>query len=322
MNRTLESIRFDQSKSESSEYLKLIDSTIDPLSVTTDIVRDNKMIGCLKQLGLVWEKLGQSTSVRSQQTQQLRAKLIEIVERIKIEQKQLLERMFLDRENLREELSRLTEGLRRKSINISQNLSLIEQNKLLREEIESLSRIKNERLMRLNEIRAKMIEVSWEENVCTSLNVDCVTPQLETDIPSEEELENYQKRFEELDAKLAMKKNRFNSLNDSIQKLCKQIDFVPRTESESNLFGADPKKFIYSEKNMFELSNFYIKITQRYNSLYKEMEQSFERLRNLWNRLDIDPIEQQQFQSKLNIIITQPPTSRLWIDNREKKIDR
>lgn len=123
------------------------------------------MIGCLKQLGLVWEKLGQSTSVRSQQTQQLRAKLIEIVERIKIEQKQLLERMFLDRENLREELSRLTEGLRRKSINISQNLSLIEQNKLLREEIESLSRIKNERLMRLNEIRAKMIEVSWEENV-------------------------------------------------------------------------------------------------------------------------------------------------------------
>lgn len=167
-----------------------------------------------------------------------------------------------------------------------ENITLLQHCKRLKTKFNELNVVREKRLTRWQELREKQ---TW---LCIVLGIKTPTNKTKTDIPTEDELKELSRFVVDLEREEANRKKTYAELMDFLSSYMDQLEYIPQNKFEENILTEKP---CYTESHLREMTKLKDKLKEVDASNRKRFEKLKSRLESLYERLDVDREEREEF---------------------------
>nr|XP_045596197.1 protein regulator of cytokinesis 1-like isoform X1 [Procambarus clarkii] len=172
-------------------------------------------------------------------------------------------------------------------------LKLYDLERCLRHKVAELRTEVNKRRDTLRDLRDK------EKELCDRLSEEpCIIPK--KPIPSKEDMEEVERRIRTLEQEKTNREKTFKRLKRNLSSLLEQLELKPSYPFEHSILSDIEGLFILSCENLQKLKQ----LNEDYDQKVKENEcaclQLHEQIRLLYDRLEVDPVERDNFFASIN----------------------
>ncbi|CAL1277472.1 unnamed protein product [Larinioides sclopetarius] len=243
----------------------------------------------LKRLYDVWKIFGIDSSQKAQRAKAVWVHIKNLLKDIFDEETSFCNDIKERIENYRLKIQDLSKALSISPKEVNEG-SLIKQEEMLRQELDSLSKLKHKRLKSYRDLK------SVELQLCRILNMPEHQLPSNTGVPSENDLDELQQHINMLKKEKEMRQRKFCMVKKELTTIWETTELTPETPLE---------KEILSEKENFSLSNETFKALEEIISKAKKKKMELEdekktllkKLNTLWERLKVDQSKRVEFLS-------------------------
>ncbi|CAK9300286.1 unnamed protein product [Gordionus sp. m RMFG-2023] len=254
----------------------------------------NYVESSLLKLYAVWQEIGFEEGVIEDRSSQVFKHFKVILDRMIVEEGQLKEHYKNKSQELTKKISKLCLLLGHEPFKLECNLNLIEMNDNLSLKFEKLCTEKATRLEEVIELK------KHEEKLCKCMDIK--PHKLVHEIPTKEELQEFKIFIKKMEDEKSTRISTFNILKQSILELYKILEYSPSDPLEKQIKDVEVENFILSLANIKDLND--ILENLKFQKIERETKLStiVEKLKELWQRLDISANHQNIFLAKYNNI--------------------
>lgn len=166
------------------------------------------------------------------------------------------------------------------------NQTLLQCCKKLKNKFTELNVVKEKRMNKLDELKGKQM------GHCLVLGIEAPQIRLQTDIPTEDELQKLAGAVLELEKEVIRRKEKYYLMKELISKCMNELEYEPENDFERDILNEIPN---YKEDHLMEMTNLHAKL-EAHITLNKE---KYDRLKNqlisLYERLDVPATEREAF---------------------------
>lgn len=209
-----------------------------------------------------------------------------LLEEMLIETQSRRTRLFQDIEALVEKISVLSKELKKEVDLDYKNEPLVEVESKLRAELKNFQTIKEERLTKYKQLLEK------EHEICQVLGTKAIG--IDTSLPSEKEIKNYQTRLTEQEEEIIKLKQIFQRIQTEILEMIAELSYEPSDDFEKIVCN-DYDNFIYSVNNMTKLREFRDRLHGEIEALKELADKKRQELIKLWDYLNVTQDECNKF---------------------------
>lgn len=258
-------------------------------------VNDNIKFSVLESITAledIWQEIGIKEEQKEQRNNTVVEHVEDLLKEMLAEEDELKQKMYLKTEEYKRELSELCNDLGLPPKQIPSNLSLLQLEGKLRNDVDTLNKEKHDRLKSLKRLR------NDEQELCDRL----VMPQHELNFvgcPTLEQLRELEQNVKFLKAEKGRRLELFKKLQASIKQLWTELDAEPVMEMEQRLCREDADDtFVLSNQNLEDMTNLQKKLEQEHSDLIQQIDGLRARVKSLYERLDTCKEEREKFLKK------------------------
>lgn len=268
---------------------------------------------CINDFARVWQDIGLETNHRLDRRNSMVEHVGQLLLEMLEEEKTLKHKMEKSVQTCMDEMKQIEQELKLTSSHKElATKTLLEKERLVRERVDALKKIKHDRMKRFKRL------TEMEIALCHSLELKSeFSDKYQTlAVPSEEELQGYRKRVDHLESIKDQRQVEYRNIREKALGIWEELETTPSDNIGIQLHGGDVRNFVFSEQNMEKLERYFKKL----EAVALKQEKDAEYLRNqiipLWERLEIPGIFREEFLSKHSGYKT-------WmIDELQSELDR
>ncbi|KAK5618545.1 hypothetical protein CRENBAI_016865, partial [Crenichthys baileyi] len=249
----------------------------------------NKALCHLKD---IWEEIGIPEDQRLQRTNVVKNHIKNLLEMMVKEEESLKKRLLSSIQTCRTEMEKLCLELQIPIFEEEEGISMLQQEKNIRTEVEALIKEKNQRMQQLKAL------LEQDQDLCDIL---CsipygIAPDL---VPSLEQLENFHQHIGKQNEEKARRYAEFTELKKQIVLIMEELDHVPETSFEKDVVCEDEDSFCLSRDNIMSLKLLLCQLEERKAENEATCESHREKIQQLWNRLQVPQEERELFNEHM-----------------------
>uniref|UniRef100_A0A3P9LXE4 Protein regulator of cytokinesis 1b n=1 Tax=Oryzias latipes TaxID=8090 RepID=A0A3P9LXE4_ORYLA len=189
----------------------------------------NKALSRLKD---IWEEIGIPEEQRLQRTSMVKNHIKNLLEMMIEEEEALRKRLMHSIHKCRAEMQRLCLELQLPVFQEEEGLSILQQEKNIRIEVEALMKERAQRMQQLQDL------LDQEQDLCHTL--DCKAFGLTADaVPSQEQLESFKHYISHQNAEKAQRHAEFRELKKRVILCMEELDHIPESSFEKDVVHED-----------------------------------------------------------------------------------
>lgn len=301
---------------EDSTHLKVIKVESD-MRMTMSTERNTRMskiregvmftlLESVTSLEDIWEEIGIKEDQKEQRNNTVTEHIQELLKEMLAEEDDLKSKIKIRTQEYKNELEQLCVDLAVPDKQIPTNLSLVQLESRLRNDVDLMNKEKHDRLKTLKRLRTD------EMALCESL----MMPQHDLNFvgcPTLEQLRELEQNVKFLKAEKSKRFDLFKKLQVSIVQLWKELEAEPSNELEYKLCQPDADEtFVLSTMNLDELTDTQKKLEEEHNSLIAQITALTEKVKSLWERLETPGKERNDILQRS--VIKTPKVAKLLLN--------
>ncbi|XP_071946769.1 protein regulator of cytokinesis 1-like isoform X2 [Antedon mediterranea] len=243
----------------------------------------------LSQLTHIWNEIGICEEQRQERQTVVMHHLRNLLQEMVDEEQEMSNRLKQSVDKCQCELKTLVQELGEEHVKPDEGLTILQLEKLLRSQVDSLSKVKQQRLDYLKSLK------ETEQALCDAL---CVTPHyIPTGIvPTQKDLDKLKEHIESLTSEKANRQSIFSSTKKEIVSLFENLEQGPNTSFEREVLCEEEDTFQLSLANLEALKQLRndLEITEKENEILAH--ELYDKIKSLWKRLRVDEAEKEDFQ--------------------------
>ncbi|XP_062275648.1 protein regulator of cytokinesis 1b [Scomber scombrus] len=249
----------------------------------------NKALCHLKD---IWEEIGIPEDQRLQRTNVVKNHIKGLLEMMVKEEESLKKRLISSIQACRTEMETLCLELQLPVFEDEAGISMLQQEKNIRTEVEALTKEKTQRMQRLKTL------LEQDQDLCDIL---CSMPYgiAPDSVPSLEQLENFQEHISNQNAEKAKRYAEFTDIKKQIILNMDVLDHLPETSFEKDVVCEDEDAFCLSRDNITSLKLLLCQLEERKAENEAMCEDHREKMQQLWNRLQVPQEERELFNEHM-----------------------
>ncbi|XP_052225919.1 protein regulator of cytokinesis 1-like isoform X3 [Dreissena polymorpha] len=243
----------------------------------------------MAKLYQIWDRIGIGKANREYRSSTVIKHVQGLLDEI-VEEEVVLERQIETRiADLTQELATLTKELQLPEFKTPPGMPVLHKEKELQTKATCLRAEKKERLQILSRLRAE------DQSLCDAL---CLTPYYipSGSTPSGEQLEELKAHVQKLTLEKEKRMSQFIKHKKQIADLMLEIERAPETSFEREVMVEEESQFSLSAENMHALDALLAELVSCKSRLEKTVQELWERLHVLWDRLETPKHEQEMFE--------------------------
>ncbi|XP_061886509.1 protein regulator of cytokinesis 1b isoform X2 [Entelurus aequoreus] len=267
----------------------------------------NKALCHLKD---IWEEIGIPEDQRLQRTNVVKNHIKNLLDMMIKEEESLKSRLVSNIQNCKTEMEKLCLELQIPSFEEEAGISMLQQEKNLRTQVEALTKEKNRRMQQL---KALLVQDQYLCDILCSIPYS-INPD---SVPSLEQLEKLSQHIVSQSAEKAKRYAEFMDLKKQIILYMSDLDHVPETSFEKDVVCEDEDSFCLSTHNINALKLLLCQLEQHKAENEATCEAHREKIQQLWDRLQVPQEQRDAFNEhmvmskKLNLDALQAEVHRL-----------
>ncbi|XP_041792438.1 protein regulator of cytokinesis 1b isoform X2 [Chelmon rostratus] len=249
----------------------------------------NKALCHLKD---IWEEIGIPEDQRLQRTNVVKDHIKSLLDMMIKEEESLRKRLINSIQTCRTEMEKLYLELQLPVFEEENGISMLQQEKNIRTQLEALMKEKTRRMQQLKAL------VDQDQDLCDIL---CSMPYgISPDsVPSLEQLENFCQHIANQNAEKAKRYAEFMDLKRQIILYMEELDHAPETSFEKDVVCEDEDSFCLSRDNITSLKLLVCQLEERKAENEAICESHREKIQQLWNRLQVPQQEREAFNDHM-----------------------
>ncbi|XP_024118987.1 protein regulator of cytokinesis 1b isoform X2 [Oryzias melastigma] len=237
----------------------------------------NKALSRLKD---IWEEIGIPEEQRLQRTNMVKSHIKNLLEMMIEEEEALRKRLMHSIHKCKAEMQRLCLELQLPVFQEEEGLSILQQEKNIRTEVEALMKEKGQRMQQLQDL------LHQEQDLCDILV--CKPYGLTSDsIPTREQLESFRQYIALQNAEKAQRHAEFRELKKEIILCMEELDHIPETSFEKDVVYEDEDSFCLSRDNATSLRLLLHQLQERRVEQEGKCEAHREKIQQMWELLQV-----------------------------------
>ncbi|KAL1443822.1 hypothetical protein MTO96_007204 [Rhipicephalus appendiculatus] len=243
----------------------------------------------VEELTRVWADVGIDYEPTRNRLERTRVHISNLLDQMVDGELDMKERLLQNIAQFTAEVHQLCSELSVPSPVFPESLTILERENSIRERLEHLKEIKNNRRRERKKLKAKEAELCAKLGM-QSLNLCSVS------VPSEKDLQELEKRVEALEQEKAVRACTVSLLRKDIIAKLNLLDAQPQAQLEIQVLDNE-EAFILSKNNIDELKAYLDRLKQLEEARRRELASLLEQLALFFDRLDIPPEEQDRIRS-------------------------
>ncbi|XP_041653118.1 protein regulator of cytokinesis 1-like isoform X2 [Cheilinus undulatus] len=240
----------------------------------------------------IWEEIGIPEDQRLQRTNVVKNHIKNLLEMMIKEEESLKERLISSIGKCRTEMEKLCLELQLPLFEEESGVSMLQQEKNIRTQVEALMKEKNQRMQQLK------ILLEQDQDLCDIL---CsmsygIAPD---SVPSLEQLENFRQHIANQNEEKAKRYAEFTDLKKQIILYMGELDHIPETSFEKDVVCEDEDSFCLSRENITSLKLLLCQLEERKAENEAMCESHREKIQQLWDRLQVPQEEREAFNEHM-----------------------
>uniref|UniRef100_A0A674NWP9 Protein regulator of cytokinesis 1b n=1 Tax=Takifugu rubripes TaxID=31033 RepID=A0A674NWP9_TAKRU len=249
----------------------------------------NKALYHLKE---IWEEIGIPEDQRLQRTNVVKNHVKGLLDMMIQEEESMRKRLITSIQACRAEMETLCLELQLPTFEEEKGISMLQQEKNMRTEVEVLTKEKANRMQQLK------ILLEQDQDLCDIL---CSMPYgiAADSVPSVEQLESFQQHIQNQNEEKARRHAEFKALKKQIILYMEELDHIPETSIEKDVLCEDEDSFCLSRENITSLKLLICQLEERKAENEATCENHREKIQQLWDRLQVPQEEREAFNEHM-----------------------
>ncbi|XP_061594371.1 protein regulator of cytokinesis 1b isoform X2 [Cololabis saira] len=249
----------------------------------------NKALCHLKD---IWEEIGIPEDQRLQRTNVVKTHIKNLLEMMIKEEDSLKTRLVNSIEACKVEMEKLCLDLRMTVFEEERGVSILQQEKNIRTQVEALTAEKTQRMQQLKAL------LDQDQDLCDIL---CSMPYgiVPDSVPSLEQLENFRQHITNQNDEKEKRYAEFMDIKKQIIVHMEVLDHVPETSFEKDVVCEDEDSFCLSRDNITSVKLLLCQLEERKASNEATCESHRENIQRLWDRLEVPQEEREVFNEHM-----------------------
>lgn len=240
----------------------------------------------------IWEEIGIPEDQRLQRTNVVKNHIKNLLDMMIKEEDALKKRLVSSIQTCRTEMEQLCLELHLSAFEEEVGLSMLQQEKNIRTQVEALTKEKSQRMEQLKALQDQ------DQDLCDIL---CCLPYgiAPDSVPSLEQLENFRQHIANQNAEKAKRYAEFMELKKQIILHMEELDHIPETSFEKDVVCEDEDSFCLSRDNITALKLLLCQLEERKAENQAICESLREKMQQLWTRLQVPQEEREAFNQHM-----------------------
>ncbi|XP_056877393.1 protein regulator of cytokinesis 1b isoform X1 [Takifugu flavidus] len=249
----------------------------------------NKALNHLKD---IWEEIGIPEDQRLQRTNVVKNHVKGLLDMMIQEEESMRKRLITSIQACRAEMETLCFELQLPIFEEEKGISMLQQEKNMRTQVEVLTKEKANRMQQLK------ILLEQDQDLCDIL---CSMPYgiAADSVPSVEQLESFQQHIQNQNEEKARRHAEFKALKKQIILYMEELDHIPETSIEKDVLCEDEDSFCLSRENITSLKLLICQLEERKAENEATCENHREKIQQLWDRLQVPQEEREAFNEHM-----------------------
>uniref|UniRef100_A0A3Q4HAL3 Protein regulator of cytokinesis 1b n=1 Tax=Neolamprologus brichardi TaxID=32507 RepID=A0A3Q4HAL3_NEOBR len=247
----------------------------------------NKALCHLKD---IWEEIGIPEDQRLQRTNVVKSHIKNLLDMMIQEEESLKKRLILSLQTCKTEMEKLCLELQLPVFEEEAGISMLQQEKNIRTQVEALIKEKAQRMQQLKAL------LEQDQDLCDVL---CSVPYgiAPDSVPSLETLDNFHQHIANQNEE--RRHAEFTELKKQIILYMEELDRVPETSFEKDVVCEDEDSFCLSRDNITSLKLLLCQLEERKAENEAMCESHREKIQQLWDRLQVPREEREAFSQHM-----------------------
>ncbi|XP_020555936.1 protein regulator of cytokinesis 1 isoform X4 [Oryzias latipes] len=234
----------------------------------------------LSRLKDIWEEIGIPEEQRLQRTSMVKNHIKNLLEMMIEEEEALRKRLMHSIHKCRAEMQRLCLELQLPVFQEEESLSILQQEKNIRIEVEALMKERGQRMQQLQDL------LDQEQDLCHTL--DCKPFGLTADaVPSQEQLQSFKHYISHQNAEKAQRHAEFRELKKRVILCMEELDHIPESSFEKDVVYEDQDSFCLSKDNAASLRLLLHQLEERRGEQEGRCQAHRAKIGQLWELLQV-----------------------------------
>ncbi|XP_057657790.1 protein regulator of cytokinesis 1-like [Diorhabda carinulata] len=170
-------------------------------------------------------------------------------------------------------------------------LGLYQEQFQLKRQMRELEQMVEARMSEVNQLRSKQLEL------CKNLGREPILIK-DHPLPSLNEISDLKKHIEQLEQETFDRLEKFTTVKGELIEIINLLGYTPSTQFELAVITGEESDFKITEENMESLDLFLYNMKKELNNVKEEIYQLRTKIEQLWNMLDVDFVEREEFRKK------------------------
>nr|XP_004566408.1 protein regulator of cytokinesis 1 isoform X1 [Maylandia zebra] len=249
----------------------------------------NKALCHLKD---IWEEIGIPEDQRLQRTNVVKSHIKNLLDMMIQEEESLKKRLILSLQTCKTEMEKLCLELQLPVFEEEAGISMLQQEKNIRTQVEALIKEKARRMQQLKAL------LEQDQDLCDVL---CSVPYgiAPDSVPSLETLDNFHQHIANQNEERVKRHAEFTELKKQIILYMEELDRVPETSFEKDVVCEDEDSFCLSRDNITSLKLLLCQLEEHKAENEAMCESHREKIQQLWDRLQVPQEEREAFSQHM-----------------------
>uniref|UniRef100_A0A3Q1EQ28 Protein regulator of cytokinesis 1b n=1 Tax=Acanthochromis polyacanthus TaxID=80966 RepID=A0A3Q1EQ28_9TELE len=249
----------------------------------------NKALCHLKD---IWEEIGIPEDQRLQRTNVVKNHIKNLLDMMIKEEESLKKKLISSIQTCKTDMEKLCLELQLPVFEEEEGISMLQQEKNIRTQVEALLKEKTQRMQQL-----KLLLEQDQDLV----DIMCSIPYgiAPDSVPSMEQLENFRQHIANQNAEKAKRHAEFMDVKKQIILHMQELDHIPETSFEKDVVCDDEDAFCLSRDNIMSLKLLLCQLEERKAQMEASCESHREKIQQLWDRLQVPQEEREAFNEHM-----------------------
>ncbi|XP_068166548.1 protein regulator of cytokinesis 1b isoform X2 [Antennarius striatus] len=240
----------------------------------------------------IWEEIGIPEDQRLQRTNVVKNHIKNLLDMMIKEEESLKQRLINSVQTCKTEMEKLYLELQLPAFEEENSISMLQQEKNIRTQVEVLQKEKARRMQQLKVLLDQDQDLS---------DILCAAPySISADaVPSVQQLEDFRQHVANQNAEKAKRYAEFTDLKKQIISYMEELEHVPESSFEKDVVCEDEDAFCLSRENISSLQLLICQLEERKSEMEAACENHREKIQQLWERLQVPQEERGAFDEHM-----------------------
>ncbi|XP_029000842.1 protein regulator of cytokinesis 1b isoform X2 [Betta splendens] len=240
----------------------------------------------------IWEEIGIPEDQRLQRTNVVKSHIKTLLEMMIKEEESLKNRLLNSIQTCRAEMEKLCLELQRPVFEDEEGISMLQQEKNIRTQVEALLKEKTRRMQQLKSLKEQDQDLC---DILCSMQYGIASDS----VPSLEQLENFQQHISNQKAEKERRYVEFTDIKKQIIVYMEELEHIPESSFEKDVVCEDEDSFCLSRDNITSLKLLLCQLEERKAENEATCESHREKIQQLWDRLQVPQEEREAFNEHM-----------------------